>query len=107
MNQLLDESENISILKKTFSKLSFATSIITAILMLYIMTKIPSEIKVNDIGKPFISPLFAMLMLLFCALGFIFTILSFVKKEPTTLIKWVGTVINMILILVLIWSIFL
>ena len=105
MNQLLDESENIPILKKTFSKLSLGTSIITAILMLYFMSEIPSETKVEDIGKPFVSTLFVGLMLLFCVLGFIFTIISFAQKEPSTLIKWVGAVINTILFLIFVWSV--
>lgn len=107
MNQILDENEQALVPKKTFSKLSFSTSIITVILMFYYMSQIPSEIKVSDMDKPFISPLFAIAMLLSCALGFVFALISFVKKEPSNAIKWMGGVINIILFLVFIGSILL
>jgi hypothetical protein len=107
MNPILDDTQKPLIASTLFSKLSFATAIITAILMVYYMSQIPSEVKASDIGKPFIAQEFVLAQLLFCALGVIFTITSFVKKEPSNLIKWMGAIVNFLPVLIFIWSIFL
>ena len=106
INQILDETTEVLILKKTFSKWAFGTAIITTTLIVYYATQIPSEMKASDVGKPFIPLEFASIMLLSCLLGFVFTIISFVKKEPSSVIKWAGAIINIIPFLIMVWSFF-
>jgi hypothetical protein len=96
MNQLLDETNEVLTPQKTFSKLAFGTAIFSAILVFYYFSQIPSEMKASDIGKPFISPIFAPMMSISCLLGFVFTVISFIKKEPSSIIKWIAALINFV-----------
>jgi hypothetical protein len=92
MNQLLDETNEVLTPQKTFSKLAFGTAIFSAILVFYYISQIPSEMKASDIGKP----IFAPMMSISCLLGFVFTVISFVKKEPSSIIKWIAALINFV-----------
>ena len=111
MNQILDETEDVLIPKKTFSKLAFGTAINTGILLFYYFTKITSDIKVSDISKPIFTPTFDIILSLSLLLGLVFSIISFVKKEPSSAIKWIAAIINiaplLLVILVNIYDIFL
>ena len=48
MNPVLDEIENESLPKKTFSKLSLGISIITMALVFYMLGQAPTTIKANE-----------------------------------------------------------
>jgi hypothetical protein len=104
MNQILDETDKALTPQKTFSKWAFGTAITTAILMFYYLTKITSDIKVSEIDKPVITPIYDILISLSCLLGLVFTVISFVKKEPSSVIKWIAAVINIAPLLIVIWA---
>ncbi|MDX1940999.1 MAG: hypothetical protein SFU99_10640 [Saprospiraceae bacterium] len=104
MNPILDEIENKNMSRITFSKLSFGVSIITTFLVIYLIGQIPSTIKVSEgIPQP---PMFIVAATnIFCIVGLLFTILSFVKREPSRLFKWMGGILNIILFIFILGSI--
>jgi hypothetical protein len=95
MSQVIDEIEKISAPKKTFSKLSFIISIVTV--LLYVSAYRLRLSEESDFFKPssneFIYAIFTELMSII--VGFIVAIISFIKKEPSTIIKWIGGVLNL------------
>ena len=96
MNQVLDEIEKTSSPPKTFSKLSFSFSIITICVMMYALSLIPTELAVKDFFAPISTELMyaTYAIILSSLIGFIMAIISFVKNEPTTIIKWIGGILN-------------
>jgi hypothetical protein len=104
MDQILDETDKALTPQKTFSKWAFGTAIVTATLIIFYISQIPSEIKVSELNKPSISTMLGPIMSISCFLGFVFTIISFVKKEPSSVIKWIAAVINIAPLLIIIWA---
>jgi RsiW-degrading membrane proteinase PrsW (M82 family) len=105
MNEILDKIEEEKIVKKTFSILSFGMTIVIFTLFLYFNSLIPTEIKASDGFKnriPENHEELAIVVKLSCMLGFVFSILSFVKKEPSSLIKWIGAIINILIFLLIV-----
>jgi hypothetical protein len=94
MNQLIDEIEKMTVVKKTFSKLSFIISIVTVLLCCYAYRLILLEKP--DIFKPLSNEItYATYAgLLSTIVGFIVAIISFIRKEPSTIVKWIGGVLN-------------
>ena len=98
MNNILDEIEEKTIKQKIFSKLSFGILCLTITLFLYLYVQIPSQIKASE-GFPVIHPTLIWGLRLSCILGFVAAVLSFVKKEPSSMLKWVGGIFNILIFL--------
>jgi hypothetical protein len=92
MNEILDSIEE-EIRPKTFSQLSFGTALITIGAFVYFNNLIPSNMKLSD-GFPVVNPVLMWTVRLNFLLGFIFTVISFVKKEPSSKVKWIGGIVN-------------
>ena len=98
MSEVLDEIEKIKDAKKIFSRISFGFAVIAIIFLIYAFTQIPSDMRVADIGKPlpqtFIYANFAAAWsVLF---GTIMAIISFVRKEHESFLKWVSSIFNIV-----------
>jgi hypothetical protein len=100
MNEILDRIEE-EIRPKTFSKWSFGTALIIMGLYTYMSSLVPSEMQFNAGGFPMIPLVLTWAFRLSCLLGFIFTILSFVKKEPSSMMKWIGAIVSGLIFLIL------
>lgn len=103
MNEILDEIE-VETAKKTFSNLSFGIGIFNIIVLFYFsIPLIKSFFNTTGIettgGLPRIPLIFKWTMNIFQILGYTFAVLSFVKKEPSSKMKWIGGVLNMLLFL--------
>ena len=94
MNEILDSIEE-EIRPKTFSKLSFGTAVITIGAFVYSNNLIPPNMKLSE-GFPVVNPVLIWAMRLNFLLGFIFTVISFVKKEPSSKVKWIGGIVNVL-----------
>lgn len=103
MNEILDEIE-IKNTQKKFSKLSLMTALINLGLFSYLFLSIPKTIKVNE-GIPEPPMIIVIATQIFCLVGIITTTLSFMKKEPSTLFKWVGAILNSLLFLLIAGSV--
>ncbi len=97
MNEILDEIE-VKNKNKTYSRLSFINSLLNIGLISYHIAGIPRMVKASE-GFPEPSKILITATLVFCLTGILMTILSFVKKEPSTLIKWLGAILNSLLFL--------
>jgi hypothetical protein len=94
MNQIIDEIEKMPVVKKTFSKLSFIISIVTVLLYCYVYRLILLEKP--DIFEPSSNKFTyaAYAGFLSTIVGFVMAIISFMRKEPSTIVKWIGGVLN-------------
>ena len=103
---VIDENENKP--DKVFSRLSFVMAVFTTGLLLYFNHLIPTDVKTE--GFPVVSPAIIWLARLSGPLGFVFSVISFVKKEPRSVLKWIGASVNTIIfalyviVLVMIYS---
>lgn len=93
MNEILDEIEKKNI-QTRFSILSLIIALITIGMLSYLfwcMSKMtrPPEVIAYIVRLCFMS-------------GILVTILSFVKKEPSTWFKWVGAVVNILIFLLVV-----
>ncbi len=92
MDDILDEIE-VRNTKKTFSILSLVNALSVIGLLGYFSTIFPTQIKASDyLIEPPVVLITAIQIL--CLTGVLFTVLTFVKKEPNSLIKWLGTILN-------------
>lgn len=90
MKGTLDEIESS---QKRFSKLSLMISMITFVFLGYLFLRIPKTIKVGEeLSDP--PTVIVAATVLFCLLGMIMMILSFINKEPSTWFKWIGAIVN-------------
>jgi hypothetical protein len=96
MSEILDTIEE-EMPNMVFSKLSFGMAIITSTLLSYFFSILPSEIKASEL--PFFHPALIWITSLSAPIGFLFSIISFVKKEPSSIIKWIGGIINTLIFL--------
>jgi hypothetical protein len=92
MNEILDSIEE-EIRPKTFSQLSFGTALITICAFVYVNNLMPSDMKLSD-GFPVVNPVLIWTMRLNFLLGFVCTVISFIKKEPSSKVKWIGGIVN-------------
>ena len=100
MNKNLDEIE-ITNSKKSFSKLSLLTSLITLGLFGYLFTSNPKTINASvGIPEPPVIVIFATQI--FCILGIVLMVLSFRKKEPSTWYKWIGGILNIVMFVIIV-----
>lgn len=106
MNQVLDEIEDKKNSSKIFSKLSFGTSMALLILVGYLFIHPMPQIKV---GNTILQPLKILVALGYILLffGLVTTFLSFFKREPPNWMKWVGGILNCLLLLLIIMAIIL
>lgn len=105
MKDILDQGDISNIRYSTkFSKLSFAFSIINVTLFSRFIYLIPSNMKTKG-GVRVISNTFILTMVLCVLVGFIFSIISLIKKEKLKYFKWTGVVLNSIVIFIIILSV--
>lgn len=103
MNEILDFPEGQQKRSKLFSKLSLTLAVIALFLFGYLFSQI--SIKVNSDFNFSISTMIAYLIFTITLGGTIMTVLSFVRKEPSSWIKWVGVVLNFIMLVFIFGSI--
>jgi len=104
MKQILDAEDPIPVSSRTFSRLSFATALLT----LFLFSQINTYIQNRDAGgQDHIPPRYlAYAVFLLGIIGPIITLLSFVRKEPNTVLKWIGAFFNVTwFLLILTWII--
>ena len=90
--------------KKTYSKLSFVFSLVSTVIVGYFLSLLPSKIGVNEF-VPAPSPFIVVATTLTSILGFLFTVLSFARQEPSSPIKWIGGSINTVIFLLIVGSV--
>lgn len=96
MHPILDEVPQSVNTKQTFARLSLIFGLLTAGLMWHLTNLIPKtpEALVTFQGIPnLLNPAIQLCLLI----GVVTTILSFVKKKQSSLAKWVGLIINLII----------
>lgn len=100
MNNILDEIEIEKQAGKLFSKLSLVISLITLGLLCCFFLNISGQIKASE---EFLAPSMAAIIgtQVSCLSGVIITVLSFVKREPSTWFKWIGAILNILIFLIL------
>ncbi len=103
MSEILDEIE-VSNTSKRFSKLSLLCSFVTIGLFVWLTASIPAKIKASE-GLPLPPTFLIIAFQLFCVLGMIMMLFSFVKKEPSSWQKWIGAVLNTLLFFMLLGSV--
>ena len=99
MSEILDEIE-VSNTSKRFSKLSLLCSLVTIGLFVGLTASIPAKIKASE-GLTLPPTFLIIAFQLFWFLGMIMMLFSFVKKEPSSWQKWIGSVLNSLLSLLL------
>lgn len=102
MPEILDEIE-VKNNRKSFSKFSLITSLITLGLVVYLFSSIPKTIKASE-RLPEPPMIIVIATQLFCLTGIIMMILSFTKKEPSSWFKWIGAILNIVLFLTVVGS---
>jgi hypothetical protein len=98
MNNILDEIDNDTIRTKTFSKLSFGMALFMLILGAYFNSLIPENVAQE--GFPIVSPMLIWLGRLSIPISFIFSVISFIKREPSSFIKWAGGIFNTLIVII-------
>ena len=102
MYEILDEVK-IKNIQKIFSKLSLITSIITLGLFGYLFLRLPRKLTASQ-GIPEPPMIIVTTAQIFCLVGIVMLILSFIKKEPSTWFKWTGAILNILLFVILVGS---
>lgn len=103
MNNILDEHEIAAKKEQSlFSKLSLANALITLVLWGYAILNMSRALRE---GSAIMSVVIVGIMFL-CLTGILVTLLSFLKKEPSTWSKWVGAILNVFWLLFLVGIIF-
>ncbi len=87
-----------------FSRLSFASSLISSVLVLFLLSRVPSHIGPDEF-IPTPPMLLVVCTSLSSLLGFLFALLSFIYQEPSSALKWIGGIVNTFLFVVLAGSI--
>ena len=103
MEEILDDIK-VKNRKRTFTRISFVCALITLITLLYLMSSLSGNITASEgIPKP---PIFLLRAIqIMSVLGMIFTGMSFIKKEASTWLKWIATIANGFLFLLIIGSV--
>lgn len=103
MKEILDEIE-VKNRQITFSRLSIVISFITLGLFIYLIASTPRTIKASE---SLLQPSIVIIATtqIFSLIGVTVTIISFVRKEPSTWFKWLGGFINTLLILIFVGSV--
>ncbi len=91
--EILDEVRNRQNENKTYSILSFIFGLSTVFLIGYIFAQIPTKLTASE---RFSQPSIYLIngMRISCILGITLAILSFTKKEPSSILKWAGATLN-------------
>lgn len=106
MSDILDEVERPTNTTQIFSKLSFGMALLLLAFGFYFNSIIPEDVLNEDL--PVVSPVLIWLVRLSIPISFAFSVVSFVKKEPSTFIKWTGGSINLLIavlcvVVVVVW----
>lgn len=80
---------------KIYTLLSFVVSFITLSILIYSFLITNQAIIIHQNWKWLSRNVMAMVKY-FAIAGVIFTVLSFLKKEPNTPLKWIGAALNVI-----------
>lgn len=99
MKDILDEIEHKNE-RNIFSKLSFLAALINGGILLYIAIQVSKPINAID-GLHNPSPFLPKLSLSLTVLGMVVMVLSFFKKEPLTLFKLAGGILNGLIFLLM------
>lgn len=92
--------------KRIFSYLSFGVSVLSIICLYLLWIKIPRKILASEsLETPNLGTEVAIVAMISCVLGLVFSIISFAKREPNSFFKWFGLIISSIIILIFIGSI--
>jgi hypothetical protein len=89
--------------RKKFSKLSMMNSLIALGFFICLFSSIPKTFKASE-GLPVPPVTIVIATQVFCLTGISMTILSFTKKEPSNWFKWIGAILNILLLLTLLGS---
>ncbi len=91
--------------KKTFSYFSFGSSLTTILILAYLLIFTNSEMGNLEEGIRQINLI--RLMKVSIMLGVTASIFSFIRKEPKSIFKYVGTILNFLMLTILIaWFLF-
>lgn len=100
MDNILDELEKKNT-QRRYSKYSFLISVLTLASFIYLFSIIPKKISVGArMQEP--SWIIVHTTQIFCIIGIIMMIVSFVNGEPSTWYKWIGAILNILLLIVLV-----
>ncbi|MDF1697570.1 MAG: hypothetical protein P1U56_17125 [Saprospiraceae bacterium] len=89
---------------RKYSILSFSIAIISLGLNLYLFSIIPNKLTAEQ-GFPEPPFMLIIAIYLFCIIGILYTLLSFIRKESSTFFKWVGAIMNLAIALILLATI--
>ena len=105
MNEILDEIEPKN-RSNRYSKISLVSSLISVSSSLYLFLSVPKTIKAIDTIKGTYDPhpIFIISIQVFCIVGIFATVLSFMKKEKPTWIKWIGAFLNILVFAIIVVS---
>ena len=104
MNELLDNFVENEPKAKLFSYLSCTVALLIVGFFVYINSLIPSEAqKVSDLYG-LIDYRLAVAARITIMIGFVCTAMSIIKKEPSSVAKWFGGIINCLLFALLVGS---
>lgn len=93
--EVLDEIHRKQNSLKTFSYLSFFAGCILIVLFIIMISLFPATYTARE-GLPTPSIYLINAIRISSIAGFIFTLLSFINKEPSGIIKWSGALINVL-----------
>ncbi len=96
MNELLDNFEEYEKKTKLFSYLSCAVALLIIGLFFYLNSLIPSEAKASDL-RGLIDYKLAVGARIMILIGFACAFMSIIRKEPSSVAKWFGGIINCLL----------
>lgn len=104
MSEILDEIENKGNASKRFSILSLLASSVTINLCVLLVKGFSKIVRAGEgIYQPSILLIYAIGF--FCLFGVVMTILSIVKKEPSSWSKWIGGILNILLFFLLLGTV--
>ncbi len=104
MREILDAPEPKKEVKKTFSRMGMLFFVITLFLAIKMNTYI--ETRVLMIEEDSVYPkILAFGLLISSLLGLLISGISFYKKEPNSIIKWIGIIFNLLFFVLLYGSV--
>lgn len=103
MDDILDEI-TYKTKSSRFSNLALISGIITLVCLITMANQFSGTIKASE-GIPMPSIIQIRGTQIFGLLGIIFTVLSLIKKEPWNWKKWLSTILNIVLFVVIFGSI--
>lgn len=88
-----------------FSKISLAAAVLTLLTFLILLVLIPRTLTATQSNLQEVFFLLSVLIFIFVIAGVVASIVGLLRKEPSHWINWVGSIANLLFLLIIVASI--